>query len=82
VRTITLVILPPTALTVIPRLGLVSVRPSAGVINNRTPVDAAPLRACALTWLAARVAPPKQPATDRPSIAQIGTDARRRLDDR
>jgi hypothetical protein len=41
VRTITPLILPPTALTVIPRFGAVSV-PPAGVIDNRTPSAAAP----------------------------------------
>lgn len=36
VRTITLRILPPAALTVIPRFGVVSVPPPVGVIDNLT----------------------------------------------
>jgi hypothetical protein len=77
------VILPLVALTVIPRLGLRSVRPSAGLIDNRTPVArTAVVWVCALTWLVAWVAPPKQPASDKPRTAQIGSDATRRLEDR
>ena len=53
--------LPPAALTVIPRLGAVSMPPPAGLIDNLTP-DA---------WLAARVGPPEQPAASEPTIAQI-----------
>jgi hypothetical protein len=67
VRTITLLILPPVALTVIPRFGAVSMPPPTGVIDNRTPSAAAP----DIAWLAARVGPPEQPAASKPSVAQI-----------
>jgi len=57
--------LPPAALTVIPRLGAVSMPPPAGLIDNLTP-DA---------WLAARVGPPEQPAASKQSVAQISAIA-------
>src|SRR5437667_11377113 len=65
-RTITLLILPPAALTVIPRFGAVSMPPPTGVIDNRTPSAAAPDFA-----RLARVEPPEQPAASKPSVAQI-----------
>jgi hypothetical protein len=67
VRTITLLILPPAALTVIPRFGAVSMPPPTGAIDNRTPCAAAP----DIAWLAARVGPPEQPVASKPSVAQI-----------
>jgi hypothetical protein len=70
VRTITLLILPRTALTVIPRFGAVSIPPLAGVIDNRTPSGAAP----ELAWLPDPVSP-EQPAARKPSVAQIATVA-------
>src|SRR5438270_3491651 len=63
VRTITLLILPPAALTVIPRFGAVSMPPPTGVIDNCAPSAAG--------WLAARVGRPEQPAACKPSVAQI-----------
>src|SRR5439155_9588719 len=67
VRTITLPILPPTALTMIPRFGAVSVPPPTGVIDNCTPSAAPPI----LVWPPARVGPPEQPAATKPRVAQI-----------
>ena len=59
VRTITLLILPPATLTVIPRFGALSTPLQAGVIDNRTPCTA-PFR----------VEPPKQPTASKPNVAQ------------
>jgi hypothetical protein len=74
-----LLILPPTALTVIPRSGAVSVALPAGVINNRTPF-AAPAR----PWLAAPVEPPQAAASkpNPPQIASVAAQGARSLDDR
>jgi len=79
VRTTTRLILPPTALTVIPRFGAESLLPAAGVIDNRTPSAAAPDPLPTLAWLppwlAAAVEPPEQAATSNPSVAQTATAA-------
>jgi len=66
-----LLILPPAALTVIPRLGAVSMPPPTGVIDNRTPPTAAP----DIPRLAGRVGPPEQPAASKQSVAQISAIA-------
>ena len=77
VRTVTLLILPPTALTAIPRSGAASVPRSAGVIDNATPLAAALTRPLLRPWLASRVEPP-QAAASKPSPTQIATVASQR----
>ena len=72
VRTITVPIRPPTALTVIPRSGALSVPPPAGVIDNRTTLAAVPDRPLLRPWPAARVEPP-QAAASKPSPTQVAT---------
>ena len=68
VRTMTLLILPPSALTVIPRYGAVSVLPLAGMIDSRTTAAAPPALACP-PRLAADFAPPEQAVTSKPNVA-------------
>jgi hypothetical protein len=77
VRTLTLLILPPTAVTTIPWSGAVSVPPPAGVIDNRTPLAAAAGRPLLPRSLASRVEPP-QAAASKPSAAQLATVASQR----
>jgi len=61
VRTVTLVIVPPTAVTLIPRSGAVSGLPPAGVIDTRTLLAVAVARAPALAWLPVRLAADLEP---------------------
>jgi len=64
---------------VTPRFGAVSLLPLPGVIDNRTPVAAAPDPLPTLAWLppwlAATVEPPEQAATSNPNVAQTATAA-------
>jgi hypothetical protein len=83
-RTITLLIVPPAAVTVIPRFGLVSMLAPPGVIESRTAAGAAVDAMLALEWLAADLLPLEQPPASRPSAAQTASVAisRRRGRDR